>query len=102
GCAPCGTYRPRAGRATGLPRRKLTELERGEVFGEMGFVRHSERTADVIAATDVEVLAVNQRFLDRIQRRYPWIASKVFLNLTRILSNTLERTTQEVVSAARA
>src|SRR5262249_28825967 len=83
----------------GAGRGKLTELERGEVFGEMGFVRASERTADVVAATDVEVLAVDQRFLDRVQRRYPRIASKVFLNLTRILSNTLERTTQQVVAA---
>ena len=49
--------------------------------------------------SDVEVLAVDQRFLDRVQRRYPRIASKVFLNLTRLLSNMLERTTQQVVAA---
>src|SRR5262249_53773111 len=50
----------------GMGRQKLTELRRGDVFGEMGFVRRSERTADVVAATDVEVLAVDQRFLDRV------------------------------------
>jgi predicted RND superfamily exporter protein len=81
-------------------RRKVAMLKRGDVFGEMGFVRHSQRTADVVAATDVEVLAVNQRFLERVQRRYPRIASKVFLNLTRILSNSLERTTRQVVAAS--
>jgi predicted RND superfamily exporter protein len=86
----------------GASRRKLTELKRGDVFGEMGFVRRSERTADVVSATDVELLAVDQRFLERVQRRYPRIASKVFLNLTRLLSNSLERTTQQVVAAARA
>jgi len=84
----------------GSSRRLLTELKRGDVFGEMGFVRRSERTADVIAKTDVELLAVNQRFLERVQRRYPRIASRVFLNLTRILSNTLERTTRQVVNAS--
>ena len=78
----------------GRGRRVLTALKRGDVFGEMGFVRRSERTADVVAKTDVEVLAVDQRFLDRVQRRYPRIASKVFLNLTRVLSNSLERTTR--------
>jgi hypothetical protein len=83
----------------GNGRRRLAELKRGDVFGEMGFVRRSERTADVVASTDVEVLAVNQRFLDRVQRRYPRIASKVFLNLTRILSNSLERTTRQVLAA---
>jgi hypothetical protein len=77
----------------------LTTLRRGDVFGEMGFVRRSERTADVLATSDVEVLAVDQRFLERVQRRYPRIASKVFLNLTRLLSNTLERTTRQVVAA---
>jgi hypothetical protein len=80
-------------------RQRLTALKRGAVFGEMGFVRRSERTADVVATSDVEVLAVDQRFLERVQRRYPRIASKVFLNLTRLLSNTLERTTQQVVAA---
>jgi CRP-like cAMP-binding protein len=74
-------------------------MKRGDVFGEMGFVRGSERTADVIAKTDGEMLAVDHRFLDRVQRRYPRIASKVFLNLTRILSNSLERTTRQVVAA---
>jgi hypothetical protein len=86
-----------AGRGGG--RQKLTVLKRGDVFGEMGFVRRSERTADVIATSDVELLAVDQRFLERVQRRYPRIASKVFLNLTRILSNTVERTTRQVVAA---
>ena len=80
-------------------RRKILELKRGDVFGEMGFVRRSERTADVVAKSEVEVLAVDQRFLERVQRRYPRIASKVFLNLTRLLSNSLERTTQQVVAA---
>jgi uncharacterized protein len=86
----------------GSSRRKLIELKRGDVFGEMGFVRSSERTADVVAATDVEVLAVDQTFLERVQWRYPRIASKVFLNLTRILSNSLERTTRQVVAASAA
>jgi uncharacterized protein len=63
----------------------------------MALVRHNERSADVIATDEVEVLAVNERFLDRIQRRYPRIASKVFLNLTRILSDRLERMTDQLV-----
>ncbi len=70
--------------------------------GEMGLVRHVERTADVVAATPVEVLSVNQRFLDRVQRRYPRIASQVFLNLSRILSDKLEKTSRQVVAARAA
>jgi CRP-like cAMP-binding protein len=65
----------------------------------MGLVRHVERTADVVAASDVEVLAVDQHFLDRVQRRYPRIASKVFLNLSKILSDKLERSNKRIVRA---
>jgi predicted RND superfamily exporter protein len=81
-------------------RRRVAEHKRGDVFGEMALVRRGvRRTADVVAATDVEVLAVDQRFLQRVQRRYPRIASKVFLNLTGVLSDRLERTTQHAVAA---
>jgi len=75
-------------------RRQLIVLRRGDVFGEMGLVRQSERTADVIAATPVEVLAIDETFLQRIQFRYPRIAAKVFLNLTHILSDRLQRMTE--------
>jgi hypothetical protein len=83
----------------GAERKKISEQGRGEVFGEMGLIRKSERSADVIAAEPVEVLAVDERFLERIQFRYPRIASKVFLNLTRILSDRLQRMTDQYVAA---
>ena len=81
-------------------RKSLLALRRGEVFGEMGLVRHHQRSADVLATDYVEVLAVDERFLDRIQFRYPRIASKVFLNLTRILSDRLQRMTDRYVGQA--
>ena len=81
-------------------RRRIREMGRGDVFGEMALVRHVERSADVVAASPVEALALDQRFLARIQRRYPRIASKVFLNLTRILSDQLQATTDRYVAAA--
>ena len=71
--------------------RHLNKLGRGDVFGEMGLIRHHERTADVVAAEDVEVLAVNERFLTRIKRRYPRIASEIFFNISKILSDRLEQ-----------
>ena len=70
-------------------RRRIANLKRGDVFGEMGFVSGDERAADVVASTDLEVLAVDEHFMHRIQRRYPRIASKVLLNLSRILSARL-------------
>jgi CRP-like cAMP-binding protein len=83
---------------TGGERRRIAQHKRGVVFGEMGLVRRHERTADVVAAEPVELLAVNERFLQRIQFRYPRIASKVFLNLTRIVSDRLQRMTEQYVA----
>lgn len=71
-------------------RRMVRTLRRGDVFGEMGLIRHNERTADVVANEDVEVIAVNERFLDRMQRRYPRIGAKIFLNIAKILSDRLQ------------
>jgi len=87
---------------SGAERRRIAQQKRGDVFGEMGLVRRHERTADVIAAEPVEVLAVNERFLQRIQFRYPRIAAKVFLNLTRIVSDRLQRMTEQYVSVQTA
>ena len=50
--------------------------------------------ADVVATEDVEVLAVNERFLNRIKRRYPRIATEIFLNISKILSDRLEQAQQ--------
>ena len=82
----------------GPQRRKLRDLGRGDLFGEMALVRHNERSADVVAATATELLSLDERFLERIQRRYPRIAARVFLNLTRVLSDSLDRTTQTLVA----
>ena len=87
---------------TGAERRKIAQHKRGDVFGEMAFVRRHVRSADVVAVEPVELLAVNERFLQRIQLRYPRIASKVFLNLTRIVSDRLQRMTDQFVAVRTA
>ena len=84
---------------TGEERRRIVQHRRGDVFGEMGLLRHTERSADVVAVDPVEVLAVNERFITRLQGRYPRIAAKVFLNMTRILSDRLQRMTEQLVAA---
>ncbi len=84
----------------GEQRKALMLMRRGDVFGEMALVWRDVRSADVVAAEPVEVLAVDEHFLRRLQRRYPRIASKVFLNLTRILSDRLQRMTEQYVARA--
>jgi len=85
---------------SGAERKPIATGRRGEVFGEMALVRHNERSADVVASDQVEVLTINGRCLERLQLRYPRIASKVFLNLTRILSDNLQRMTDLYVKSA--
>jgi hydrophobe/amphiphile efflux-3 (HAE3) family protein len=72
----------------------IRELLRGDVFGEMGLIRHQKRTADVIATEDTSVMVINEKFLSRLQKRYPRIGSKIFLNLSIILSTRLHDLTQ--------
>src|SRR5262249_39708034 len=69
-------------------------LQRGDVCGEMGLIRHHTRTADIIAKEDVEVIAVDERFLNHMQNRYPRIGAKIFLNIAKILSDRLQDSQQ--------
>lgn len=78
----------------------IRSLGRGDVIGEMGLVRQRPRSADVVVAEAAEYLVLDGGFLDRLQRRHPRIAAKVFLNLTRILSDRLESTTDQLVISA--
>jgi predicted RND superfamily exporter protein len=79
----------------------LRTLSRGDVVGEMGLVRAQARSADVVALEDTEYLVVDERFLQRLRRRYPRIAATVFLNLTRILSDRLDQTTDDLAGPTR-
>jgi uncharacterized membrane protein YdfJ with MMPL/SSD domain len=76
----------------------IRSLARGDVIGEMGLVRHRPRSADVVVVEEAEYLVLDERFLARIRRQYPRIAATVFLNLTRVLSDRLESTTDQLVA----
>ena len=67
------------------------------MIGEMGLVRQRPRSADVGDRGRSSTWCSTSGFLQRLQRRYPRIAAKVFLNLTRMLSDRLENTTDQLV-----
>jgi hypothetical protein len=79
----------------------IRQHARGDVIGEMGMVRGRARSANVVLTEDTDYLVLDERFLKRLPRQYPRIAAKVFLNLTRILSDRLQSTTEQLVAAAR-
>lgn len=71
-------------------------LEPGEVFGEMAIVEHTVRNADVVATEDVELLGIDEPALERLRKRFPYTAAKLFLNLAKIISGRLRETTESL------
>ncbi|MGB5178817.1 MAG: efflux RND transporter permease subunit [Gammaproteobacteria bacterium] len=74
---------------------ELATHERGDVVGEAGLFFET-RTADVDVDEDSRLLCLSQENLDRLSRRYPYIATKVFRNLNRILATRLFTTTHRL------
>ena len=79
----------------------IRTVERGEVIGEMGLLRGQPRSADVVALAPLELLCVDQTFLDSLRRRYPRIAATILRNLSRSLSDRLQSVSELVLAGAR-
>jgi hypothetical protein len=74
---------------------ELATHERGDVVGEAGLF-FATRTANVDVEEDSRLLCLTQENLDRLSRRYPYIATKVFKNLNKILATRLFTTTHRL------
>jgi CRP-like cAMP-binding protein len=68
---------------------------KGEVFGEIALVTKTKRNATVIAVTDMQVLVISQEFLHRAMKSMPEIAMKLLYNLSHVLGQKLQSTTQQ-------
>jgi len=68
---------------------KLATLKAGDVFGEIGFVREIERTADVVAIGAVKVLKFDFERLAHDLRYFPRIVAKLNFNISYILGERL-------------
>lgn len=65
----------------------------GGLFGETGVVGDGYRTISARADAESEVLRLDFAAFERLRRRFPYTAAKVFRNLARILSERLQDTT---------
>jgi hydrophobe/amphiphile efflux-3 (HAE3) family protein len=70
-------------------------LSRGDSVGEVGLF-HGFRTADVVAESDVRLLRFTRASLERIGRRYPRTAARLYSNLSDILADRVATTTAQV------
>jgi predicted RND superfamily exporter protein/CRP-like cAMP-binding protein len=77
---------------------KLRQLSTGDVFGEIGLMGATGRTADVIAAEPVSTLVVEWNSIDRVARYFPRIASHLFRNISSIVAERLAATEERVTS----
>ncbi len=69
--------------------RVLAELNAGEVFGEVGYIRAIERTADVVARTPASALNFEYERMQKDLKFFPNIVAKLNFNISGILGERL-------------
>lgn len=74
----------------------VARLGRGETVGEMGLISEHPRSADVVVDSQTDVFAFGYDALERLERRYPRLATRVLHNLAAILSRRLAETTEQI------
>lgn len=79
---------------------RLSKLVLGEIFGEVALISDVKRTADVIARTDTRLLALDWASMEKLQRYNPFLSSRLFLNLSRILGQRLKSSLERLESPA--
>jgi uncharacterized protein len=82
--------------------RTLAIVDAGGVFGETGMVADGYRTFSARAETASEILQLDFDALERLRKRFPFTAAKVFRNLARILGERLQDTTTAMMYLSSA
>ncbi|MDJ0837746.1 MAG: MMPL family transporter [Acidobacteriota bacterium] len=75
----------------------IAVMEEGDVLGEMAMLGEGFRTASAEALYDLELLRIDAHALDRVTRREPRIAAKLYANISRVLIERVRETTQTAV-----
>jgi len=69
--------------------RRVNRLQLGDVIGEMGIMTSGYRCVSVVALVAGEVLALGKTHLEHLLRVYPRTASRLFANLSTVLTQKL-------------
>lgn len=69
--------------------RVVAVLTPGQIFGEIGFIMDTQRSADVRALEDGELLVFSFRKMQANMKYFPRLAVKLNLNISRILGDRL-------------
>lgn len=76
---------------------ELALLSPGDVFGEMALIERLPRSARAVARTDATMFVLGRRDLERWLASEPVMAVGLFVELLRVLSHRLRRSSQELV-----
>lgn len=87
-------------RAGGVDGRPIANFGRGDIFGEVAYVSEVERSATVVALTDIEILVVTQSTLKKMTKTMPQAACQVLFNLSVILCERLSHSTETLTIEA--
>lgn len=77
----------------------VASIGEGQIFGEMAFLSSRKRSASVIAATELRVLVLTQRFLKRVMHTLPETVIQVLFNLSVTLCDRLDLSTERWLSS---
>jgi len=76
-------------RRDGNESRLLATLKPGQIFGEVGYIRETERTADVVATKKVSSLRFDYERMQKDLKFFPNIVAKLNFNISYILGERL-------------
>jgi len=74
---------------------KVATIPPGDIFGEIGFVGHTPRTATVMATEKSTVLVFSPEAKNKALRLYPRIEAKLNHNISRTIGERLAKATRE-------
>lgn len=74
---------------------KVATIPPGDIFGEIGFVGHTPRTATVMATEKSTVLVFSPESKNKALRLYPRIEAKLNHNISRTIGERLAKATRE-------
>jgi hypothetical protein len=74
--------------------RALRQMGVGQLFGEVGPLSGTKRTADVVATSPTQLLVLSWGRIERLTRRFPLLAFRLFRNLTAIIGQRLRQTAE--------
>lgn len=80
---------------------RITSLRPGDFFGEVALVAEEERTADVVALTEVELVFFLRNDLQEWLDRRPRLGARVVVNLAGVLAERLRYANRQVSQRKR-